>query len=85
MASPNKILRIERERNMSTEIIVAIIAGGAAVVAAIITGIFNLFGKKSKATKEQKIQGNNNIQAGENVHIVGGVSNNAKTDNKRKL
>ena len=69
---------------METEIIVAIIAGSASILVAIITGIFALLAKKSKSKPEQKIQGNGNIQAGKNVKISGGVTINAKSKHKRK-
>ena len=69
---------------METEIIVAIIAGSATVLAAIIAGIFALVAKKSKNKPEQKIQGNGNIQAGKNVKISGGVNINAESNHKRK-
>ena len=69
---------------METEIIVAIIAGSATVLAAIIAGIFALLAKKSKSKPEQKIQGNGNIQAGMNVKISGGVTINAESNHKRK-
>lgn len=69
---------------METEIVVAIIGGGAAILTAIITGIFALVAKKSKSKEAPKIQGNGNIQAGRNVNISGGVTVDAKTDNRRK-
>ena len=69
---------------MEIEIIVAIIAGSATVLAAIIAGIFALIAKKSKNKPEQKIQGNGNIQAGKNVKISGGVTINAESKHKRK-
>lgn len=69
---------------MDTEIIVAIIAGSATVLAAIIAGVFALITKKSKNKPEQKIQGNGNIQAGKNVKVSGGVTIDAKSNNKRK-
>lgn len=69
---------------METEIIVAIIAGSATVLAAIIAGVFALVAKKSKNKPEQKIQGNGNIQAGKNVKISGGVNINAESNHKRK-
>ena len=69
---------------MEIEIIVAIIAGSATVLAAIIAGIFALIAKKSKNKPEQKIQGNGNIQAGKNVKISGGVTINAESNHKRK-
>ncbi len=69
---------------METEIVVAIIAGCATVLAAVIAGVFTLTAKKSKGKEEQKIQGNGNIQAGRNVRISGGVTINAKTNDKRK-
>lgn len=51
---------------MSTEVVVAIIAGTATVLAAIITGIFELLKKnKGKNIKiKQKQKGSNNIQIG---------------------
>lgn len=69
---------------METEIIVAIIGGGATILAAIIAGVFTLITKKSKSREAQKIHGNGNIQAGKNVNISGGVIINAETDNRRK-
>lgn len=69
---------------METEIVVAIIAGCATVLAAVIAGVFTLIAKKSKGKEEQKIQGNGNIQAGRNVRISGGVTINAETNDKRK-
>lgn len=69
---------------METEIIVAIIAGSATVLAAIIAGVFALITKSSKNEPEQKIQGNGNIQAGKNVKISGGVTINAESKHKRK-
>ena len=51
---------------MSTEVVVAIIAGSATVLAAITTGIFELIKKnKDKNIKiKQKQKGSNNIQIG---------------------
>ena len=69
---------------METEIIVAIIAGCATIIAAIIAGVFALITKKAKGKEEQKIQGDGNIQAGKNVNISGGVTINVETNNKRK-
>lgn len=69
---------------METEIIVAIIAGCATILAAVIGGVFAIITKKSKGKPEQKIQGNGNIQAGKNVKISGGVNINAETNHKRK-
>lgn len=69
---------------METEIIVAIIAGCATVLAAVIGGVFAMITKKTNGKPEQKIQGNGNIQAGKNVKISGGVTINAETSNKRK-
>lgn len=69
---------------METEIIVAIIAGCASILAAIIAGVFALIAKKAKSKEEQRIQGNGNIQAGKNVNISEGVTINAETNNKRK-
>ncbi len=69
---------------MKTEIIVAIIAGGATILAAVIAGVFNLVSKKTKNTGGQKIQGNGNIQAGRNITISGGVNTNDDSSNKRK-
>ena len=69
---------------METEIVVAIIAGCATVLAAVIAGVFTLLAKKSKGKEEQNIQGNGNIQAGRNVRISGGVTINAETNGKRK-
>lgn len=69
---------------METEIIVAIIAGSATIIAAIIAGVFALITKKTKVKDEQKIQGNGNIQAGKNANISGGVNINAETNHKRK-
>lgn len=69
---------------MKTEIIVAIIAGCATVLAAIIGGISTIITKKTNNKPEQKIQGNGNIQAGKNANISGGVNINAETNYKRK-
>lgn len=46
---------------METEIIVAIIAGCATVLAAVIGGVFAIITKKTNSKPEQKIQGNGNI------------------------
>lgn len=69
---------------METEIIVAIIAGCATVLAAVIGGVFAIITKKTNSKPEQKIQGNGNIQAGKNANISGGVNINAETNHKRK-
>lgn len=69
---------------METEIIVAIIAGCATVLAAVIGGVFAIITKKTNSKPEQKVQGNGNIQAGKNANISGGVNINAETNHKRK-
>ena len=69
---------------MEIEIVVAIISAGAAILTAIIAGMFTLIKKKPKSEKLQKIQGNGNIQAGKNVNISGGVTVNDETNNRRK-
>ena len=69
---------------METEIIVAINAGCATVLAAVIGGVFAIITKKTNSKPEQKIQGNGNIQAGKNANISGGVNINAETNHKRK-
>ena len=69
---------------METEIIVAIIAGCATVLAAVIGGVFAIITKKTNSKPEQKIKGNGNIQAGKNANISGGVNINAETNHKRK-
>lgn len=69
---------------METEIIVAIIAGCATVLAAVIGGVFAIITKKTNSKPEQRIQGNGNIQAGKNANISGGVNINAETNHKRK-
>lgn len=69
---------------METEIIVAIIAGCATVLAAVIGGVFAIITKKTNSKPEQKIQGNGNIQAGKNANISGGVNIYAETNHKRK-
>lgn len=68
---------------MKTEIIVAIIGASSAVLGAFITGVFTIYRKKSQDKPKQKIQGNGNIQAGQNINISGGVTVNAETINKR--
>ena len=72
------------EKQMKTEIIVAIIAGCGTVLAAVIGGVFAIITKKSNSKPEQKIQGNGNIQAGKDVNISGGVNINVETNHKRK-
>lgn len=71
---------------MEPGIITAMITAGAAILAAIITGIFKLVNNKSKKrnTSNQKIHGNGNIQAGNNIKIRGDVTINDETTNKRK-
>lgn len=46
---------------METEIIVAIIAGCATVLAAVIGGVFAIITKKTNSKPKQKIQVNGNI------------------------
>lgn len=69
---------------MDTQIIVAIIAACATILAAIIAGVFLLASKKGKKEDSQRIQGNGNIQAGNNVNISGGMTINAETSDRRK-
>lgn len=68
---------------MEKEIIVAIITASGGILVAIIAGIFSWF-KKSKEKDSQKIQGNNNIQAGGNIHVTGGIDIYEQTDDKRR-
>lgn len=71
---------------MEKEIIIAIISGAATVIAALIAGVCAIISsrKKAKHDKEQTIEGSGNIQAGNNVHIVGGAKIDVKATNKRK-
>lgn len=69
---------------MQTEIIVAIISAIAAILVAIVTGIFKCITNKTKEDKSQSISGNGNIQAGGDINLSGGIEINAKPTDKRK-